>query len=368
MVLFSKRGKRLYLLLWGLLALILAAVLVLGSGLPLINSTLFVLPLALVFAFASGFSAYYLARAWPLNPYPGWAGVAALALATLLSALLWSALAYEWNRLAQEAGLDWFGIDFSRSLQGVWFGIGLVLYAMVLGGHYLVMEVERSREAKAREWQARLAAQQAELRMLRSQIDPHFLFNSLNSISALTSIDAARARAMTLQLADFFRLSLRMEADKKVALTQELALIDHFLGVEQVRFGARLQVVQQIEERAGQALILPMLIQPLVENAVKHGIAHLPQGGTIVINARLEGGQLIIRLENPVDPDSAPPPTNRAGHTGGIGLANVRSRLQLAYEHRATLDWQRSEQRFLVQLSLPFTVLESGDANPYPDR
>jgi signal transduction histidine kinase len=364
MMLFSQRGKLLYLLVWLLLALILAGVLVVGTGCGVPNALLFVLPLVLLYAYASGFSAYYLCRAWPLSQHPGSSILTALGLAALLSALLWSALAHEWNRLAHEVGLDWFGIHLTSVMQGIWFGLGLVLYALVLGVHYLMVEVERSREAAARELQAHLAAQQAELRMLRTQIDPHFLFNSLNSISALTSIDAARARAMTLQLADFFRLSLHMEAHKKVPLTQELALIRHFLAVEQVRFGERLQVQEQIDAEAGQGLILPMLIQPLVENAVKHGIAHLPQGGCITICAMRVGETLQIRLENPVDPDLPLPATNRAGRTSGIGLANVRQRLQLAYEQRAGLDWQREPGRFMLQITLPYTVLEPSDAHP----
>src|SRR5690606_35448398 len=138
--------------------------------------------------------------------------------------------------------------------------------------HYLALEFERARGLERRELELRLLAQDAELRMLRTQIDPHFLFNSLNSISALTAIDAGAARDMTLQLAGFFRQTLGLEAHRKVTLRAELELVERFLAIERVRFGPRLAVERQVSTDAEACLLPPMILQPLVENAVKHGI------------------------------------------------------------------------------------------------
>jgi LytS/YehU family sensor histidine kinase len=195
-------------------------------------------------------------------------------------------------------------------------------------------------------------AQEAELRMLRTQIDPHFLFNSLNSISALTSQNPGAAREMTLQLAEFFRHTLGLEAHRKVTLDAEVKLLMHFLAIEKVRFGARLGVAQTVGEDAGPCLLPPMILQPLVENAVKHGIGGLPQGGMVRIDARRDGSQLRVSVENDVDADLP-----QAGGKG-IGLANVRQRLATIYGHEASVHWTREEQTFRVELVLPVETTE----------
>jgi LytS/YehU family sensor histidine kinase len=125
--------------------------------------------------------------------------------------------------------------------------------------------------------QALVAARDAELKALKAQINPHFLFNSLNSISALAGIDAARAREMCVRLSDFLRSSLSVGEREAVPLSEELALAHNYLGVEQVRFGGRLRVEQQIAPECESALVPPLLLQPLVENAVK--ARHRQHGG-----------------------------------------------------------------------------------------
>jgi LytS/YehU family sensor histidine kinase len=185
--------------------------------------------------------------------------------------------------------------------------------------------------------------------MLRTQIDPHFLFNSLNSISALTSIDPAGARGMTLQLSDFLRRSLGMDAQRKVALIEEIALVRAFLAIEQVRFGPRLRFEDAIGQGAGECLLPPMLLQPLVENAVKHGIGNRLDGGTVRIAAERAGSLLRIRVENDADEDDALQPAAGCG----IGLANVRQRLLATYAHEASVHWARFGARFRVDIALP---------------
>ncbi|MFA9219058.1 MAG: sensor histidine kinase [Sphingomonadaceae bacterium] len=225
----------------------------------------------------------------------------------------------------------------------------MLLYGFAAALHYVVIEFVRASSAEQRSLEARLMAQDAELRMLRTQIDPHFLFNSLNSISALTSQDAKAARRMTLELASFFRHSLGMEAHTMVTLDEELVLIRHFLAIEQVRFGARLQVEEQVAGDALPCLVPPMIIQPLVENAVKHGIGHLPDGGCVRISVQRAATVLRIRVENGVDADLPPP----RGPGNGIGLANVRQRLAAAYQHDASIHWARQGDSFSVEISMP---------------
>ncbi len=158
---------------------------------------------------------------------------------------------------------------------------------------------------------------------------------------------------MTLRLADFFRHSLGLEAHSKVTLAAEVTLVTHFLAIEKVRFGARLQVEQDIAEDAEPCLLPPMILQPLVENAVKHGIGNLTGGGAVRIVAQRAGSILRISVSNDIDLDLP------AAGANGIGLANVRQRLAAAYGHEASVNWSRTENQFRVELALPAETRES---------
>src|SRR5579885_1847017 len=179
-----------------------------------------------------------------------------------------------------------------------------------------------------------IQARDAELKALKAQINPHFLFNSLNSISALTSIDPARAREMCLLLADFLRMTMRL--GDKVQIT-----------IEKVRFASRLTMEMSVEEEAKRCLVPALLLQPLVENAVTHGIAKLTDGGTVKLEAVNHGNQLTITVENSMDPDAP------ADRKGGMGLKNVTARLEARYGKEATVRATAEEETFRVNVSLP---------------
>ncbi|MBV7536754.1 sensor histidine kinase [Duganella sp. sic0402] len=345
----TRRGLAIYLLVWLFLGCALGGVIFLASDAPLANAMLFAVPVNLVYAFATGYSAYYLCRAYPLGSRRPMAITLTLTIAAVVSGFLWLIIGNLWNGVCLLLGLAWSGILITPQLSVLIVALGVLLYGFAAALHYLVIEFVRAKNAEQRELESLLMAQEAELRMLRTQIDPHFLFNSLNSISALTSQDPKAARRMTLELASFFRQSLGMEAHKKVTLEQEMVLIRHFLAIEQVRFGERLQVVEDIEEDAANCLVPPMIIQPLVENAVKHGICNMPDGGTVRISARRAGSILQISVSNPVDEDMSS--IRSDGH--GIGLSNVRQRLSGAYKHEAGIHWGRKENSFGVDITMP---------------
>jgi LytS/YehU family sensor histidine kinase len=149
-----------------------------------------------------------------------------------------------------------------------------------------------------------------------------------------------------------------MEAHKKVTLGEEMVLIRHFLAIEQVRFGPRLLVEEAIEDAALACLVPPMIIQPLVENAVKHGICNLPDGGTVRVSARRAGSMLFIRVDNPVDEDMPPA---ASGKGSGIGLTNVRQRLAGAYKHEAGIHWGLNHDSFGVEITMPAQTTEGED-------
>jgi len=350
-VLTTRRGAALYLLVWLLLGVGLGGAVATLGGEPWPRAMLFAVPVTLLFSVGAGFSAYYMCKANPLSERTPGSILVSLATAAVLAGFLWVGLMWLWNGAA--AGIGAEGIAVRPQLTALLFSLGMLMYGLLVALNYLMGEFMRARQAEQRELQSKLLARDAELRMLRTQIDPHFLFNSLNSISALTSIDARRARDMTQRLSDFFRQSLGLESQGKITLAQEVRLVEHFLAIEKVRFGARLGVQQEVDETALECLLPPMILQPLVENAVKHGIGGLPEGGTVHIRAIRSGSRLEIAVENDTDPDTPP----RKG--SGVGLVNVRERLAAAYGHLASVHCTHENNIYRVALALPAETKES---------
>jgi len=235
---------------------------------------------------------------------------------------------------------------FSKS-SPLLFGIGILLYLLVVAFFYVLLAFQQSQEAKEREMRAGVLARDAELKALKAQVNPHFLFNSLNSISALTSSDPAKAREMCVLLGDFLRRTLGLGEKTVIPLEEELSLIRSFLAVEKVRFGSRIQMEENIDREALDAFVPPLLLQPLVENAVVHGISNLVEGGSIKLDIHAHNGLLSLAVENSFDPDS--PPRRR----GGVGLANVRQRLATRHGHLASFDVKTEADRYRVAITMP---------------
>ena len=188
--------------------------------------------------------------------------------------------------------------------------------------------------------QLRLAAnvKEAELRALKSQVNPHFLFNSLNSLRALIDEDAPRAREAVTRLANMLRYSLQSGQLETVPFEDELRIVEDYLALEQIRHEDRLRVRWDIALEARGVSVPPMLLQTLVENAVKYGIGTRREGGELGITARLDGTALNIRVTNPGDfAEPARPAAARAGSSTGVGLRNASERLRLLFGEHATL-------------------------------
>src|SRR5262249_24076742 len=195
-----------------------------------------------------------------------------------------------------------YAISYGPQLQGLderFSGRGILVYASGVAFYwlsalyyYVVYARENSMKAEARMMETTMLARDAELKALKAQLNPHFLFNSLNSISALTSIDPGRARDMCILLADFLRTTLRVGEHAVIPFSEELGLMERFLSIEKVRFGARLKTEEEIQEDAMKCLLPPLLLQPLIENAVARGIANLPEGGTVRVEARCANGRM----------------------------------------------------------------------------
>jgi LytS/YehU family sensor histidine kinase len=191
--------------------------------------------------------------------------------------------------------------------------------------HYYRISVERA--AAVERVRAELA--RAELRALRAQLHPHFLFNTLNSIASLIPTHPKSAEEMTTRLADVFRYALRASERDRAPLAQELDFLRAYLDIEHARFGDRLRIEERIEAGVENASVPTLLLQPLVENAVLHGIASRPRGGTIRLGARAEDGRLVLEVEDDgTGFDPASTARREPGDDSGFGLHAVRERLR----------------------------------------
>jgi len=235
---------------------------------------------------------------------------------------------------------------FRLHLAGLLAGGGL-LYLVAASLHYMLVAVEATGRAEQQSLEMAVLAREAELKALKAQVHPHFLFNSLNSISALTTSDPARARELCILLAEFFRRSLALGERTSVSFDEELAVVRNYLAIEGLRLGARLTVDESVDETTKACRLPPLLLQPLVENAIRHGIATRTEGGVVRLEARTDGKTLRILVENPFDPESPARPGV------GLGLSSVRRRLAACYGERAVMNAERSPGRFQVTLLMP---------------
>ena len=318
-------------------ALATSAFLLWSRGVPLGLAAAAALPPSLLLGFI-GLASRFLCRAMPLQSSSRGSIVAAVAGSAVAASGLWVLTWQSWIAAMHRQ----IAPDYT-----LLFGLGVILYLATVAVQYLILEIDASREAEEAALRFRVLAREAELRAFKAQVDPHFLFNSLNAVAALCGSRPNDARQMAQHLADFFRLILRLGAQERITLAEEIDLVTRYLAIEKVRFGDRLKVNVSVDEGAAQCLVPPLLLQPLVENAVRHGVASMVEGGTIDVEATLRDGMLRILIDNPADPDR----TDQHGE--GIGLENARGRLHTVSEGRALMTAAEGEGRFRVVIELP---------------
>ncbi len=345
-ILSQIRRLAIYLLVWIPLAALVAYLMCALAGLTWREALAMSVPLCFFYAFVC-LSAWYPCRANPFDRCSISRLVQVHVIGAAIAASLWVLGAEIVARGLAETN---YFPDFTSRLSRViplLLGLGVLFYLLSVNFYYVLLAEQASQEAEARVMRASILAREAELKALKAQVNPHFLFNSLNSISALTSSDAPRAREMCVLLGDFLRRTLGLGEKSAIPLEEELSLVRAFLAVEKIRFGARIQMEENIPQEALQIQIPPLLLQPLVENAVAHGIANLVEGGWIRLDVKCDGGNLSITIENNFDPEA--PPRRR----GGVGLANVRQRLFARYAERASFSVNAEGGRFRVAIVMP---------------
>lgn len=329
-VLHDWKTSGLYFAAWAPIGAILGLLISVAGSLKALETAAIIVPVTVILSFAC-LSPWYACRALPLKT----TDAGRLLGQHVLAAVVVSAVVLFIAKIAASS----FSVGGFAAAQPVLAAMVAMIYLLSIAMHYVVIEAQTSRRSE-------LLAREAQLRALKAQVNPHFLFNSLNSISALTANDPMRAREMCIQLADFLRTSLRLGERASIPFREEMELTRMYLNVEQIRFGRRLQLALDVESACDDCEVPALLIQPLVENAVKHGIALLDEGGEIQMLGRVVREGLRFTIENPYDPLA---PSSRTG----IGLANVRQRLEARYGTAARLDVEASEDVYRVTLLVP---------------
>ncbi|MDA0194544.1 MAG: histidine kinase [Bacteroidetes bacterium] len=237
--------------------------------------------------------------------------------------------------------------EYTATLMPVKLFAGLFYYTVIVLIYYMVKYYFDLQEKINSESRLAAAVKEAELNMLKFQINPHFIFNSLNSISALTLNKPEKARDMILKLSDFMRYSVKNKQEEIGNLTEELKNIMLYLDIEKVRFGDKLDIQMDISPDAETCQLPNMILQPLMENAIKYGVYESTESSMINLIAKLADGILHIEIKNSFDSSGVP------AKGQGIGLKNVSHRMQLIYDRDDLTNVYRNENLFIVTLKIP---------------
>jgi hypothetical protein len=343
-ILASSKSLAVYLGFWLLVALLLVTAYASASTAVVLEALVVVVPLVIFYGFVC-LSAWYVCRTTPMNV----AGIGRILIAQLLGSAVTTGLwLLAWEGWTQT--LDGFFVDSVanfRSQLPLVAASGVLLFWSAAMFHYLLIAFENSRSAITHGMGLEVMAREAELKALRAQIDPHFLFNSLNSISALTTTNPQGAREMCILLAAFFRNCVRLGNEDRVPLEQELEMVRNYLDIEKIRCGPRLTTRISVDESCQSCSVPPLILQPLIENAMRHGIHASTDGGNVQLVASCTSESLIVSIENPFDENSS------AAKGTGVGLVNVKRRIRALFYKDADLVTSKSHGLFRVELHLP---------------
>jgi len=224
---------------------------------------------------------------------------------------------------------------------------GMLYYALMVLIYYSITYYENFQKKIKSEIELKALVKEAELNSLKNQINPHFLFNSLNSISSLTITNPEKAREMLVKLSELMRYSLKTNHNDKSTLETELANIEKYIALEKIRFGDKLNFIKEIDEECCNKLLPNMILQPLFENAIKHGIYESTESVTIKVRCKFIDEILQISIENNFDPEAK----SKKGE--GIGLENIHKRLSIIYKNPNLLTTQIKSNTFTARIFIP---------------
>lgn len=291
-------------------------------------------------------SSWYVCKSLPLDTK----NLANILLRHFISAIsmvsIWLLISYGYT-----AALNYFypQLFFSSYFQNsiyLFSGVGFFLYFLGVLFHYTVLVQQQAQETEQRLSQIELSAKEAQLRVLHTSINPHFLFNSLTALSTLTVKNPDQARKMCIQLSEFLRYNLRYEQKHFTTIREELENINNYLAIEQIRLGEHMIIDMDVDKNVHSVKTIPFLLLPLVENAVKHGIQQSLTGGTLHFQIQPHEQYLRIRVRNPIE-------EQMSVDGMGMGLKTLKKRLAAEYGNQFRLKIDHDDSMFKVDLKIP---------------
>lgn len=226
-------------------------------------------------------------------------------------------------------------------------GNGFLFYGLIIIVYYLMLYYQNFREKAVKESELKTLIKESELSSLKSQINPHFLFNSLNSISSLTIIEPEKAREMIIKLSDFLRYTISYNEEQLTSLEEELQNVNRYLDIEKIRFGKRLNIVMNTNEECLGKILPGLILQPLIENSIKYGIHDSIDESVVEIVTVCNADVLKVKIKNSYDQDFI----EKKGE--GVGLNNIRSRLNIMYNSDKLMNINKTNNTFEVTISFP---------------
>lgn len=332
-----------YGLFWAVAIAANILVLTLSSNFNAVEATVQVCAFMLSFA-VIGTSIWYVIKFSTLENNRFWRIILAHVIAASIIIFIWMYVGVVIIKLFHPNPDKWFA---ENGIISGMFG-GYSLYTMYVVFFYAINYYNGFKEKLRSEGKLKALVKEAELHALKSQINPHFLFNSLNSISSLTMTDPEKAQEMVINLSQLMRYSLKHDQKEKVSFKQELENNKLYLHIEKVRFGKKLNPVFDIPEECLKAEIPNMILQPLYENAIKYGVYEATEQVNVYTGCQMtKDGMLEIIIKNNYDPDVL----SKKGE--GIGLRNIRERLQIIYGNPELMKAEDNKKEFKVTLSIP---------------
>jgi sensor histidine kinase YesM len=331
----------LWLTLSGLISYCLHLVLAVEPPIALILYS----PLIFIYFFFC-LSNYYVCLELPLGETPFLRLISTQLIAVATTVMIWLLCGYFYMSLLNQISADdWLPLyRKSAAILGI---TGAILYCFWILAHYVYLMAQQHDAIQRAALQEKLLLSQTELQAVKATVHPHFLYNSLNTVANLALVEPGKVHNICLQISEFLRYSVSYSRKSTATVGEEVDHIQNYLGIERERFSTRLQTDFDIDETVRSEPILPLLLFPLVENSIKHGIDSLLEGGTLNIRINRTGDTLHIHIANPYDA------LGKKQNGTHIGLDSVRKRIQAHYGGQARVEINRNPDTFTVDLYLP---------------
>lgn len=309
-----------------------------------------VVPWYLLFLFVC-FSNFYICQLLPLNSSSVLVIIAVQWMATASSVGLWLLVGYLWSGEMVHFGFSDGRKLFLHTFNANWL-LGAILYLIWILVHYVYFSAVSKERENSQVLQQKLLINDIEFKSVKAALHPHFMYNSLNMLANLSLVAPEKIHTICVQMADFLRYSVNYSKKERVTITDEINHIKNYLAIEQERFAEHLTVKFSVDKQVNERPVMPLLLFPLVENSIKHGIDSSTDPGFINIDIHTKDQRLIIHIENSFDK------TGKRAASTGLGLVMLHKRLKAYYGSDATLRSDASDTCFKVQIDLPFSPAE----------